>query len=104
MIRMVDRIVKEEGLTSVRSVTVEIGDLSGVLPRFLQNCWEAVIAGTEYEKTALKIITVPGTLRCEECGNVFTADLERLRCPACEGNKLTPISGRDMTIQQIEAY
>lgn len=104
MMKMVGRIVKTEGLTVVNRVTVEIGDLSGVVPRFLENCWEAVTAGTDFEHTTLTIVTVPGTLRCEDCCHVFPADLDDLSCPKCRGQKLTPLSGRDMTIQQIEAY
>ena len=104
MLRMADRIVREEGLDTVVRITVEIGDLSGVLPRFLENCWEAVRAGTSFEDTVLDIVTVPGTLRCEACGRIFQADPEDLRCPDCGDRKLTPLSGRDMTILQIEAH
>lgn len=104
MLRMADRIVRDEGLDTVLRITVEIGDLCGVLPRFLHNCWEAVRAGTPFEETVLDIVTVPGTLKCEACGRIFLADPEDLRCPVCGDRTLTPLSGRDMTILQIEAY
>ena len=104
MLKMVDKIKAKENISCVRTITVEIGDLSGVVPSFLENCWSAVTFGTDYEETVLKIMTVPGTLRCEDCGKVFVANLDDLSCTECSSRKLTPITGRDMTIQEIEAY
>ena len=96
------RIVAEEGDVSVRSVTVEVGELSGVVPRFLEDCWEAVTARTPYEGTELVLRTVPGTIRCLDCGHDFVASVEDLRCPLCRSEKLKPLSGQDMTITEIE--
>lgn len=103
MMRTVDRLVHKEGLTAVTRVTVEVGDLSGVVPRFLSDCWEAVVDGTPYEHTVLDVRTLPGTARCEDCRAEFTADLNDLRCPRCRSDKLTPLTGRDLTILEIEA-
>ena len=46
MLRTVTRIARDEGVARVTRITVEIGELSGVVPRFLSDCWEAVAAGT----------------------------------------------------------
>ena len=102
MVKTIDRIVKQEGAAGVRSVTVEIGDLSGVVHRFLYDCWDAVVAGTAYEGTKLLIHPVPGTAECLDCDTVFVADIESLRCPHCGGVKLKPLSGQDLTIAEIE--
>lgn len=103
LLRMVDKIVAEEDLTAVSKITLEIGELSGVVPRFMTDCWEAVSDGTRYAQTALVIESVPGIARCEDCGAEFRINLDDLRCPVCRRNRLTPISGKDMTIKEIEA-
>ena len=41
---------------------------------------------------------------CLDCGAEFIAELEQLRCPNCGGEKLTPLTGRDLTLKEIEAY
>ena len=102
MVKTIDRIVKQEQAAAVRSVTVEIGDLSGVVPRFLADCWDAVTAGTDYEGVELRLHPVPGTARCLDCDRTFVADIESLRCPHCGGVKLKPLSGQDLTIAEIE--
>ena len=44
--KMVSRIAAQEGADSVTSITVEVGTLSGVVPRFLADGWEAVTDGS----------------------------------------------------------
>ena len=104
IVRMVDKIVQDEGLEGVKKITLEVGEISGVVPHFLAECYEAVVDGTPYEKTELVIETVPGTFRCNDCEMDFPADVEHLYCPDCFGRNLTPVAGKDLTLKEIEAY
>ncbi len=103
ILKTVDGIAKKEELTVVSKVTLEVGMLSGVIPRFLTDCWQAVIDGTPYENTELGLEIINGIARCEDCGAEFSADLEKLYCPKCCGQRLTPLTGTDLTIKEIEA-
>ena len=38
-----------------------------------------------------------------DCGEEFPADVNRLRCPNCCSEKLTPLTGRDLTLKEILA-
>ena len=96
MLKMVRDISREQALEGVRSITV--------VPRFLTDCWAAVTDGTEYDGVPLRVETEAGRARCLDCGAEFAANVEDLSCPDCGGKKLMPLSGRDMTIQEIEAY
>ena len=104
LLKMVDKAVKEEGCEGVSSITVEVGMLSGVIPHFLSDCWEAVIDGTPYAQTEMIVETLPGIARCLDCGSEFEVDVEKLICPECGGKKLTPVTGRDLTLKEIAAY
>lgn len=101
MLKMVRGIAEEEKLEGVDSITVELGTLSGVIPHFLTDCWEAVIDGTEFAATKLHIETVDGIAKCLDCNTEFAADIEKLVCPMCGSRKLMPLTGRDMTIKEI---
>ncbi len=57
MLKMVRDISREQALEGVRSITVRVGTLSGVVPRFLTDCWTAVTDGTEYDGVPLRIET-----------------------------------------------
>ena len=118
LLKMVDSVAKDEELECVKKVTVEVGTLSGVIPAYLSDCWTAVTDGTAYQDTSFVVETLPGTeydgvplhveteagrARCLDCGAEFEADVEDLSCPDCGGKKLMPLTGRDMTLQEIEA-
>ncbi len=57
LLKMVDGIARDEGLACVRKVTVEVGSLSGVVPAYLADCWDAVTDGTPYQSTAFAVET-----------------------------------------------
>ena len=104
LLRLVRDIAKKEELEHVESITLEIGELSGVVPRYMEDCWEAVIDGTEYAETKLVIETVPGIASCMDCDEEFRIDVNDMRCPFCGSHSLTPVSGRDMTVKEIAAW
>ena len=112
LLKKVKQIAEDNELEGVNSVSLDIGTLSGVVPgtlsgvvpNFMTDCWEAVIDGTPFAETKLLIRSVPGIAQCLDCGLSFEANLEKLVCPACSSLKLNPVSGRDMTITEIEGY
>ena len=59
--------------------------------------------GTPYQSTAFAVETLPGVAQCIDCGEKFTADIEKLVCPRCGGKKLTPLTGRELMLKEIEA-
>ncbi|MBQ9662173.1 MAG: hydrogenase maturation nickel metallochaperone HypA [Oscillospiraceae bacterium] len=103
LLKMVRNIAKEEELEEISRITVEIGTLSGVVPAYMADCWVAVTDGTELQDVEFVIEELEGTARCLDCGEEFVADVNRLRCPKCSGEKLTPLTGRDLTLKEILA-
>ena len=104
LLKMVDRIAKDEQLDGISRITVEVGTLSGVVPKYLEDCWVAVTDGTPYMNCEFVVETVEGTAKCFDCGQEFAAGInDKLVCPFCGGNKLVPVSGRDLTLKEILA-
>ena len=103
LLKMVRNIVREEELEVIERITVEVGSLSGVVPAYMSDCWEAVTDGTELEGVEFVVEELEGTARCMDCGEEFPADVNRLRCPKCNGEKLMPLTGRDLTLKEILA-
>ena len=103
MLKMVRGIMKDEELDTISRITVEVGSLGGVMPNFLADCWVAVTDGTELEDVEFVIEELAGTAKCMDCDAEFVADLNDLSCPKCHGRKLTPLTGRDLTLKEILA-
>ena len=91
LLKMVRDISREEALDGVRSITVRVGTLSGVVPRFLTDCWVAVTDGTEYDGVPLRVEIGPKDIEAGHCvavrrdnGEKITVALDELeaRIPA----------------------
>ena len=46
IVRVVEDMSKEQGFDSVDSVVLQIGELSPVVPQYVEECWPAAIDGT----------------------------------------------------------
>ena len=73
VVRAIEEIGKEEKLTEVASVTLEIGEVSGVIPDYLEDCWKYFRKRSELLKEAeLKIETIPAVTICGDCQKTFS--------------------------------
>ena len=80
LLKMVRNIAAEESLEEITRITVEVGSLSGVVPAYMSDCWEAVTDGTELQDVEFVVEELEGTACCLDCGEEFPADAGRLRC------------------------
>ena len=78
VMRTVEDVAAENNLTEIRSVTCEIGEVSGVVPEYMTDCWGyarttperlAAFAQLMYEVSENGSICVIGSKRqIESCG------------------------------------
>lgn len=86
----------------VRSLDVEIGELSSVVPEAIEFCFEACSIGTSLEGAQLNIIRVPGIGLCRGCGT--QTHLQQLydACSKCGSFSVEIVSGEEMRVKEIE--
>ena len=101
LVHTVEGIVQDEGLTEVEKIVIEVGELSGIVPRYIEQCYPAAVYKTFMEKTALELVVVPGIVKCRGCGRVFNAEANNLLCPDCGGQDLEILGGNDMIVSEI---
>ncbi|MDR3551542.1 MAG: hydrogenase maturation nickel metallochaperone HypA [Clostridia bacterium] len=101
LVHIIEGIVRDENLTEVEKIVIEVGELSGVVPRYIEECYPAAVYKTFMEKTALELIVVPGIVKCRGCGLVFNAAANDLHCPGCSGQDLEILGGNDMIVSEI---
>jgi hydrogenase nickel incorporation protein HypA/HybF len=102
MVEIAERTAREQGAVRVISVTVEIGELSGVVPEAVEFCFEACAKDTFIEGANLLIERVPGRGRCRECGAGTAIDPYTFTCPSCGGYALEVLQGRELRIREME--
>ena len=101
MVKTIEKIVKEQNIERVDKVVLQVGELSGALPHYLEECYPAAVYKTFMEKTELELEIVPGICKCKDCGEEFNGKAYDLKCPKCGGENLTALSGRELVIKEI---
>ena len=103
VIREVEQVVEENHLTKVASVTLEIGEVSGIIPYYLTDCWQWAIQKSQYLKEAeLKIETVPAVTFCEDCKQTYPTVKHGKTCPHCGSEHTYLLQGNEFNIKEIE--
>lgn len=102
IVRTVENVVKEQDLPAVDTIVLQVGELCGVIPVYLDECWPAAIDKKPYFKnTKLKLDVVPGVARCQKCGEVFNVIANEGYCPKCKSFDKDLLSGREFMIKEI---
>ena len=69
IIRTVEDVAKENHVARIQRVTLQLGEVSGVVESYLQDCWKWAAAKTDLLPGAeLTVETIPAVTVCEDCG------------------------------------
>lgn len=104
IIKTVERVSAENGLERVNAVVLELGEVSGVLPDYLTDCWRwaadknGLLKGSE-----LKIETLPAVTHCDGCGRDYPTVEHGRTCPHCGSGETWLLTGNEVSIKEIEA-
>lgn len=99
---LVEEIMKEQDLKKVSSVTVDVGELSGILPDYFKECWNAARLSSVFEETEMILNVIPAMAKCA-CGEEYEVNTCERICPKCKKTDYEIIGGREFMVRQIEA-
>lgn len=104
VVETLDELKKSEELTVIESITLEVGELSGVVPSYLEECWPAAVYKTEYSETELIIEEIEGIVNCNACyKNYNLMEQKEPKCPYCGEEKSTLVCGDEFNIKEVSA-
>ena len=87
---------------TLKSVRLEIGEMSSVAPDSLSFCFDAVISDSEFKGARLIIDIISLTGLCHGCGSKFEIKDYAFKCPFCKGRDIATVSGRELSIVEME--
>ena len=85
----------------VRRVTLEIGELSGVVPDAIEFCFPEVARSTIAAGAELEIRHIPARARCEECGGEFATPSLITPC-RCGSMQFARLTGEELNVKSLE--
>ena len=102
VLQIVEEAARAQHFRRVRSVLLEIGELSMVEAEAMRFCFDAVSRGTLAEGAVLNVVEVAGQGLCFNCN--MTVPLAALYdpCPACGGHPVQATGGTEMRVKELE--
>ncbi len=102
IVEICEENARKQGATVVHSITVEIGELSGVVPDAVEFCFEACSKGTLLEGASLIIDRVAGRGRCAACHSECIMGPYSFECPDCGSMALQRVAGDELRVKEME--
>lgn len=103
IVKKVEDVAQKNELTKIDTLVLQIGELSSMIPRYIEACYPAVVDGTLLQETKLKIEILPGNAICKKCNSVFNLIEKNHKCPNCGNADWELLSGKEFIIKEIIA-
>jgi hydrogenase nickel incorporation protein HypA/HybF len=103
VVNSVETFARNNGVTEIDTLVLQIGELSPVVPQYIQACYPAAVDGTLLQNTKLKIEIIPGNALCKQCDKVFNLFENKKACPHCGQTEWEILSGGEFFIKEIVA-
>jgi hydrogenase nickel incorporation protein HypA/HybF len=103
VIKTVENFAERNGLSKIDTLVLQIGELSSMVPRYIEACYPAAVEGTLMQDTKLKIEVLPGNAICKKCSKVFNLIESKSNCPSCGSKHWDLLSGKEFMIKEIIA-
>lgn len=99
---LIEEAAVREGFARVKSVRVEIGQLSGVEREAFAFCFDVVMQGGIADGARLDVVATPGSGHCLACGEATPLAAVYDPCAQCGGFPVEPTGGTAMRVIDLE--
>lgn len=103
VVKTVENFAKRNEVTKIHTLVLQIGELSSMIPRYIEACYPAAVDGTLLEDTKLEIEILPGNAICKKCNKVFNLIENNNKCPNCGSKDWEILCGKEFMIKEIIA-
>lgn len=92
----------KQGFKKVKTVWLEIGELSSVEIYAMRFSFDAVTRDSLADGAILEIVNVPGMAWCMQCSKNVQVSQRYDECPDCGSYQLQVTGGEEMRIKELE--
>lgn len=102
VVKDVKQVAKENDVEKVRSVTLQIGEVSGIIHEQLIDCWNwAKKKEPITEETEMTIEQIDAVSFCEDCKEEYPTVQYAKICPYCGSEHTYLLRGNEFLIKEI---
>lgn len=104
IIDKVEKVAVENKVDKISKVTLQLGEVSTVIPEYLKDCWKWAREKHELLKGAdMEIEPIEALTYCEGCRSVYPTVQYGKICPRCGSSRTWLKQGSEFLIKEIEA-
>jgi hydrogenase nickel incorporation protein HypA/HybF len=92
---------RQQGAAKIDSLTLKIGELSGVISEALEFAFEVLIKDTIAEDARLEIETIPVKCYCQQCDLIFQPESYIYQCLECQQISTDIVEGRELELVSL---
>ena len=102
VVKDVKKVAEENDVKQVASVTLQIGEVTGILHDYLVDCWNWARKKEPVMETAeLLIEQVDAVTFCEDCRQEYETVAHGKICPHCGSENTYLLQGNEFMIKEI---
>ena len=102
VVETAESYAEQNRATQVLSITLDVGELSGMLPYFFESYYPIVIQNHPLlHGSKLILQTTPGIGHCNACGENYNVAKHEGECPCCGSRDKRILTGRSLFIKDI---
>lgn len=99
-----DQTAAENHITKIGSVTLSVGEVSGIMTDYFTECWDYFKERHPLLKdSTLKLETIKAYTYCSNCEKTYETVKYGRTCPYCGSGETWLITGNECVIKEIEA-
>ena len=104
-VKEVSKIAEEHNVTKIKSVTLEFGEVSGIVTEYLYDYWKWYSKKFPmFEDSTLYCEEIPAVTWCDNCKIQYSTVTYGKTCPHCGSGRTWLLRGNEMRIKSIEVY
>ena len=102
LINIIHEEMVKNNASILRTVRLNVGEMSTVVPNSLEFCFSILTAKTPLEGVRLIMDIIPLKGYCRECEDTFKIENFLFVCPSCGNGQVETIEGKDLSIVEME--
>ncbi len=103
VVKDVKKVAEENDVRHISAVTIELGEVSAVIPEYLVDCWNwARKKEPVMENAELRIEKMEAVSFCEDCKQEYPTIQYAKICPYCGSEHTFLLRGNEFNIKEIE--
>ena len=102
--KTLDELAEEQQLTRIASVTLQVGEVSGIMTDLFTDCWDYFkVRHPRLSDSALLFESIPAVTYCENCRKTYETVRYGRICPYCGSPETYLVQGNECSIKEITA-